>query len=559
MNPAMASTAIAAFFLKTSFGGAVTGLLILLFRAIFGDKLSCRLKMLLWLMLFLRLTLPNFPASPLSVFNLFRPVTEVLSITEDVKFGFAVIPGNTLENDSVPKSEKMLSEKEKADTESGKGSESVKVFSVLLLSAQTLLLVAFTAVYFVFLAKVKRRKPCESPETLRILFEAKEKAGAKRAVEVREYGTSPLLCGIASPTILLPKGLSENEKRDIFLHELIHQKHGDNILMLFSALLCLLHFFNPVVWICRNEFAFDLEMRCDDEVLRHCQSRADYAEMLLGFASGKKGVLSFSAAFAGEKHNMKRRIKHMAKKNQNTKKSFVLPIALAALLALACLTGAAAIGGINGDDSKAETENKAENQTEPELSFDNEAPVSPVEEAAEEGTNTEKIPQETVPDTGPADGDAASFPSDESEAENFPDPEGENAASEPIFVTVPAMIRPCGGEISQSFGKIGERNEHLGTDYALQRGDDVFAACNGTVAECGYLSTYGNAIRILHEDGVETFYAHLSEILVDVEETVEAGQIIGKAGATGAATGPHLHFEIRTPYGNVDPETVVNG
>ncbi len=69
---------------------------------------------------------------------------------------------------------------------------------------------------------------------------------------------------------------------------------------------------------------------------------------------------------------------------------------------------------------------------------------------------------------------------------------------------------------------------------------------------------YGNLIIVRHDNGLETYYGHLSERLVQSGEWVEAGQIIGLGGSTGRSTGPHLHFETRY-YGQAfDPERLID-
>jgi hypothetical protein len=108
------------------------------------------------------------------------------------------------------------------------------------------------------------------------------------------------------------------------------------------------------------------------------------------------------------------------------------------------------------------------------------------------------------------------------------------------------------GRISSEFGdrihpKTGERKTHNGIDIAAAEGTPVYAAAEGTIKVMDYLKGYGNAIYILHNDGKETRYAHLSSFAssLSVGSKVLAGQLIGYVGNTGVSTGPHLHFEIR--------------
>ena len=87
---------------------------------------------------------------------------------------------------------------------------------------------------------------------------------------------------------------------------------------------------------------------------------------------------------------------------------------------------------------------------------------------------------------------------------------------------------------------------HKGVDFAAPEGDDVYAAKRGEVKFLAQNdAVFGNYIIISHSGGLTSVYAHLSKILVEEGQPVSGGQIVGKVGQTGMATGPHLHFEIR--------------
>lgn len=98
-----------------------------------------------------------------------------------------------------------------------------------------------------------------------------------------------------------------------------------------------------------------------------------------------------------------------------------------------------------------------------------------------------------------------------------------------------------------------EERMHKGVDFAGPYGTRVTAAATGKVVFAGQLSGYGNIVVIAHKDGLETAYAHLSQINVEVGDRIGAGYKIGEVGATGLATGPHLHFEVRVNGKQVDP------
>ena len=109
-------------------------------------------------------------------------------------------------------------------------------------------------------------------------------------------------------------------------------------------------------------------------------------------------------------------------------------------------------------------------------------------------------------------------------------------------------------------GKYGPRRgrRHQGVDLPLKTGDSVYATFCGRVRISKYVRGYGNLIIIRHDNGLETYYGHLSERLVEPGTWVEAGHVIGLGGSTGRSTGPHLHFETRY-YGQAfDPERLID-
>jgi len=94
---------------------------------------------------------------------------------------------------------------------------------------------------------------------------------------------------------------------------------------------------------------------------------------------------------------------------------------------------------------------------------------------------------------------------------------------------------------------------HLGVDYAAPTGTPVRSIGVGVVESAGNLGGYGKAVVVKHNNGHSTVYAHLSQMLVRRGQSVTQGQTIGKVGATGLATGPHLHFEFRVNGKHQDP------
>lgn len=101
--------------------------------------------------------------------------------------------------------------------------------------------------------------------------------------------------------------------------------------------------------------------------------------------------------------------------------------------------------------------------------------------------------------------------------------------------------------------KTGGRRMHKGVDFAAKLGTPLFATADGVVTHAGWSSGYGRLVKIQHEFGIETRYAHLSKLNVKVGQRVSRGDNIGAMGASGRVTGVHLHYEVRVGGKAVNP------
>lgn len=118
------------------------------------------------------------------------------------------------------------------------------------------------------------------------------------------------------------------------------------------------------------------------------------------------------------------------------------------------------------------------------------------------------------------------------------------------------MQWPVLGRISSEYGPRWGKN-HRGLDIAAEQGKPVRAVMAGTVKFSGPRGTYGNLVILDHPNGLSTYYAHTSELLVQEGEYVRRGQKIALVGSTGRSTGPHLHFEVRRDGETVNPENLL--
>ncbi|MBT3786375.1 M23 family metallopeptidase, partial [bacterium] len=121
---------------------------------------------------------------------------------------------------------------------------------------------------------------------------------------------------------------------------------------------------------------------------------------------------------------------------------------------------------------------------------------------------------------------------------------------------------PVTGRVSDQLGwrihpVTRKRDYHKGVDIAAPKGQKIVASATGKVLYSGASRGYGNLIILQHDGGYTSRYAHCSSLSAKGGETVIQGQVIAKVGATGLATGPHLHFELRKKGKIVDPEDFI--
>lgn len=127
-----------------------------------------------------------------------------------------------------------------------------------------------------------------------------------------------------------------------------------------------------------------------------------------------------------------------------------------------------------------------------------------------------------------------------------------------IHIDLSQFKVPVKGHITSKFGPRRYRY-HYGTDIKLFTGDSVVSSFSGKVRITDYdRRGYGNYVVIRHDNGLETVYAHLSKVLVELDQRVEAGETIGLGGNTGRSTGSHLHYEIRFLGNAMNPEKIID-
>lgn len=117
---------------------------------------------------------------------------------------------------------------------------------------------------------------------------------------------------------------------------------------------------------------------------------------------------------------------------------------------------------------------------------------------------------------------------------------------------------PHSGQVTSRFGPRRYRF-HYGIDLKVNVGDSIVSSFDGKIRIIDYEAKgYGHYVVIRHNNGLETVSAHLSEVLVEHDQIVKAGELIAWAGNTGRSTGPHLHYELRYLGNALNPENLIN-
>lgn len=121
---------------------------------------------------------------------------------------------------------------------------------------------------------------------------------------------------------------------------------------------------------------------------------------------------------------------------------------------------------------------------------------------------------------------------------------------------------PVSGQMTSPYGLrfLGWRPDiHEGVDIAAPEGSDVRAMSQGRVSYAGTMAGYGNVVFLRHNTGIVTVYAHLASIAVRADQLVDRGDVVGRVGRSGNASGAHLHFEVWMDGRSVDPVLMLGG
>ena len=332
---------------------------------------------------------------------------------------------------------------------------------------------------------------------------------------------APLTFGVFRPTVLLPEDLPVGDAQFqlVLAHELAHIRRKDCLRKLLLTVCLCLYWWNPLVWLMVWLANRDMELACDEAVLRALgpDCKKAYALTLLDMAQRNPKSAPLCSGFA--KSSAEERICAILSFKRIPAWVGICVAVLFVLTASVFTTQAVSPAAV----------------PEPEPAVQEEIP--------EENVAVSVSESELLPATPPI------MPEQEAESETQPQPE------------VPAYIFPledANAEVTNPYGwqahpVTKQKSLHSGVDLAADYGTNVLAVADGTVLDCSYDAAYGYILTLAHKDGVQTFYAHMQELLANPGDEVKQGQIIGLVGSSGWATGPHLHLGVLIDGEAVDP------
>ena len=322
--------------LQMSFSGAAFITAVVLIRAVAINKLPKKTFLVLWELVILRLLIPfSIP----SMFSIYTLVTHSMSSTALPEVGTDY---------NIPAMQGLFVTTQKAVQPSADISSSVSMWFIVWCAGSILMALFFIISYLRCLLEFRTALPVHNYYVETWL----EERPLKRPILVRQSDRilAPLTYGIFRPVILMPKKMDwKNEKQLLYVlsHEYVHIYRYDTVTKLIATLALCIHWFNPFVWVMYMLFNRDLELACDESVIRQFgeTSKSAYSLMLISMEEAKSGLLPFCNSFS--KNAIEERITAVMK----IKKASLFAICIAAILIVG-VTAAFATSAVDSSREK---------------------------------------------------------------------------------------------------------------------------------------------------------------------------------------------------------------
>ncbi len=349
---------------------------------------------------------------------------------------------------------------------------------------------------------------------------------------------TPMLAGLFKTFLILPEvEMSEREFKVILKHELTHFKRRDLWVKSLTLLANAIHWFNPAAYRLTKNIDTFCELSCDEQVVSdmNMEERQFYGETILNVLSRVVNQHSgMYATLAESKKGIERRLTHMMNVKNTSKRIVIISFAITAAL---CFTGFAMASAMNVTGEDADLNDKP-----------GEYSINGINEPNRE---------DTIRDSDVMQESTANPQDEEPSVSGSNTPKDSNTGGKYLWPLTGYNV------ISATYGTRMHPVEkttvfHDGIDIPAPSETPILAANTGTIIEMDKNETDGYYVILDHGNGQKTFYSHLSgyaESLAN-DDTVQQGDIIGYVGATGDATGNHLHFGLIIDGEYIDPMSV---
>ena len=322
-----------AILLEMTLTGGVLILLVLLLRTILLNRLPKTAFIVMWAVVLLRLLIP------VSFFG------TTATTTDEASDGYTLEAVAHTETDSVASNEVVVLDSYETELETAaKTTGHVNVFRIVWLTGAVICAVVLVLSYILSFHRFSRSEDLESDFIAS--FQSSNKLRRTVTVRLSDKTTTPLTYGIIHPVILLPMGMDLSDQKQlkyVLMHEYIHIRKLDNLLKGISSVAVCVHWFNPLVWVMNKFLSRDIELRCDETLLRHCEGdcRAEYALTLIDLEDKRRRSFAVGTAFA--KQPAEERITAIMKYRKATPLSAIAMVLCITMLC-AAFVGCGAVG-----------------------------------------------------------------------------------------------------------------------------------------------------------------------------------------------------------------------
>lgn len=480
--------------LQMSVSAAVLIIAIVIFRAVTLYKLPKKTFLVLWGVVVCRLLIPFSIPSRFSLYTgidmLRRTSTETMHLTTPITSGITEVETGISNNLSTFGIGGI------ADSGTPTIPISISPFIIIWLIGIGTCAIFFIVAYIRCRREFKTALPVE--DDFITCWQQKHRMWLPVQIRQSDRIKAPLTYGVFRPVVLLPKALNstnEPELQYILTHEYVHIRRFDALTkLLLTAALCI-HWFNPFVWVMYILANRDIELSCDETVVRLFGEfmKSSYALTLIEFEERKSQLTPLCNNFS--KNAIEERINAIMKI-----KKLSIPIIFLAVL----LVGGITVGFATSSANAANANDNPDTQSNAEKLNDTSQTES---QSVSTSAHDEKTTIEDLDWVWPCE-------------------------NHTVVSRYGTLYHPIEGT--------SEFSDHI--IIAGEEGTAVYSALAGTVSEASFDDEQGNYIIISHDNGIETIYRHLNELKVSKGDVVAAGDTIGTVGLTGNTTGANLEF-----------------